>query len=149
MVNTMIEQNVIQSIQQSLVEQKQNLDSLWLTLQNELEAINTRNGNALENSAKEKLALLNKISKLDKKLISSSLEQLKDSIPSIQKDITDINELLSNCKQQNDLNAHAAHQTQIAVKKVTDILLGSIKSLTYDNKGKSQAGTLLSKGIKA
>lgn len=145
----MIEQNVIQSIQQSLVEQKQNLDALWLTLQNELEAINTRNGNALENSAKEKVVILNKISKLDKKLINSSLEQLKDSIPSIKEDITAINEQLSNCKKQNDLNAHAAHQTQIAVKKVTDILLGSIKSLTYDNKGKSQAGTLLSKGIKA
>ena len=58
----MIEQNAIQNIQQSLIEQKQNLDALWVTLQNELEAINTRNGNALENSAKEKVTILNKIS---------------------------------------------------------------------------------------
>ncbi|WP_170940507.1 flagellar export chaperone FlgN [Pseudoalteromonas sp. NBT06-2] len=145
----MIEQNAIQNIQQSLIEQKQNLDALWVTLQNELEAINTRNSNALENSAKEKVTILNKISILDQKLINSPLAQIKNSIPSIKEDISAINELLSNCKQQNDLNAHAAHQTQIAVKKVTDILLGSIKSLTYDNKGKSQAGTLLSKGIKA
>ena len=145
----MIEQNAVQNIQQSLIEQKQNLDALWLILQNELEAINARNGNALESTAKEKVILLNKISTLDKKLINSSLEQIKEVVPSIKEDINAINEQLNNCKQQNDTNAHAAHQTHIAVKKVTDILLGSIKSLTYDNKGKSQAGTLLSKGIKA
>lgn len=145
----MIEQNAVQNIQQSLIEQKQNLDALWLILQNELESINSRNGSALESTAKEKVILLNKISTLDKKLINSSLEQIKEVVPSIKEDINAINEQLNNCKQQNDTNAHAAHQTQIAVKKVTDILLGSIKSLTYDNKGKSQAGTLLSKGIKA
>lgn len=145
----MIEQNAVQNIQQSLIEQKQNLDALWLTLQNELEAINARNGNVLESTAKEKVILLNKISKLDKKLANASLEKIKEVVPSIQEDINTINEQLNNCKQQNDINSHAAHQTHIAVKKVTDILLGSIKSLTYDNKGKSKAGTLLSKGIKA
>jgi len=145
----MIEQNVVQNIQQSLIEQKQNLDALWSTLKIELEAINTRNGSALESSAKEKVVILKKISALDQKLINSPLQQFKDAVPAIKQDITAINEQLTNCKKQNDLNAHAAHQTHIAVKKVTDILLGSIKSLTYDNKGKSQAGTLLSKGIKA
>jgi flagella synthesis protein FlgN len=131
----MIEQNAVQNIQQSLIEQKQNLDALWLILQNELESINSRNGNALESTAKEKVILLNKISTLDKKLINSSLEQIKEVVPSIKEDINAINEQLNNCKQQNDTNAHAAHSNTIAVKKVTDILLGSIKSLTYDNKG--------------
>ena len=145
----MIEQNIIQNTQNTLNEQKQNLDTLWVTLQNELEAINTRNGNALESTARAKITILNKIATLDKVLATAPLKELKETIPSIKECITNINTLLGDCKQQNDVNAHAAHQTQIAVKKVTDILLGSIKSLTYDNKGKSLSGTLLSKGIKA
>jgi len=145
----MTEQSAIQNIQQSLNVQKQNLETLWATLQNELEAINNRNGSALESTAKEKVTILNKIAALDKVLATSQIAEIKETVPSIKQDIANINELLNKCKQQNDVNAHAAHQTHIAVKKVTDILLGSIKSLTYDNKGKSQAGTLLSKGIKA
>ena len=150
MVSEIMEnEQVIASIQQSLVAQKKNLSSLWQTLQNELEAINTRDGDKLESTAKEKLIILEEISKIDKKLSDFSLNKFKKILPNIDDDIKNINEQLTNCKQQNDINTHAAHQTQVAVKKLTEILLGSIKSITYDKKGLSQSGNLLGKSIKA
>ena len=49
--------------------------------------------------------------------------------------ITQVNELLTNCKKKNDVNAHAAHQAQLSVKQLKDILIGAPSSMTYDQGG--------------
>ena len=49
--------------------------------------------------------------------------------------IKQVNTLLASCKKKNDVNAHAAHQAQLSVKQLKDILIGAPSSMTYDQGG--------------
>lgn len=146
MVDRYADKSVVTAI---LVQQKENMRALHNELSAEIAAISTRDADKLTASASAKLTLLEKIQKKDKQLQSCSLAQLVTESADIAALVDEIKTLLGECQQQNEINAHAAHQTSIAVGKVKDILLGANQVLTYGKKGGAQGSSLLGKGIKA
>ncbi|UJX24699.1 MULTISPECIES: flagellar protein FlgN [Pseudoalteromonas] len=121
-------------IASKLTQQVSYLESIAALLDDELTAIASKRGEGLKEIAQQKIALLQKIQTLDKEvqvLVSKNDAQDED----VSSLITQVNELLTNCKKKNDVNAHAAHQAQLSVKQLKDILIGAPSSMTYDQGG--------------
>ena len=121
-------------IASKLTQQVSCLESIAALLDDELTAIASKRGEGLKEIAQQKIALLQKIQTLDKEvqvLVSKNDAQDED----VSSLITQVNELLTNCKKKNDVNAHAAHQAQLSVKQLKDILIGAPSSMTYDQGG--------------
>ena len=119
-----------------LNEQINCLTTLSELLTQELNAIASRRGEGLKEIAQQKMSFLTTLSNLDKelnKLIANNDEQTTE--------ITDLIKLirskLEQCQKQNEVNAHAAHQAQLSVKQLKEILIGAPTSMTYDQAGKS------------
>ncbi|ASM53164.1 MULTISPECIES: flagellar export chaperone FlgN [Pseudoalteromonas] len=117
-----------------LNEQHNCLESLNILLNDELTSIASRRGEGLKEIAQQKMSFLTTLSNLDKelnKLIANNDEQTTE--------ITDLIKLirskLEQCQKQNEVNAHAAHQAQLSVKQLKDILIGAPSSMTYDQAG--------------
>ena len=117
-----------------LNEQHNCLESLNILLNDELTSIASRRGEGLKEIAQQKMSFLTTLSNLDKelnKLIANNDEQTTE--------ITDLIKLirskLEQCQEQNEVNAHAAHQAQLSVKQLKDILIGAPSSMTYDQAG--------------
>ena len=117
-----------------LNEQHNCLESLNILLNDELTSIASRRGEGLKEIAQQKMSFLTTLSSLDKelnKLIANNDEQTTE--------ITDLIKLirskLEQCQKQNEVNAHAAHQAQLSVKQLKDILIGAPSSMTYDQAG--------------
>jgi flagella synthesis protein FlgN len=110
------------------------LDCLHSLLNDELTAIASRRGEGLKEIAQQKMSFLTKLTTLDKelnKLIAQNDEQ-SDDIPDL---IKHIRSKLEKCQKQNNVNAHAAHQAQLSVKQLKEILIGAPSSMTYDHAG--------------
>lgn len=121
-------------IASKLTQQVSCLESIAALLDDELTAIASKRGEGLKEIAQQKISLLQKIQTLDKEvqvLVSKNDTQDED----VSSLITQVNELLTNCKKKNDVNAHAAHQAQLSVKQLKDILIGAPSSMTYDQGG--------------
>ncbi|MEL0640288.1 flagellar protein FlgN [Pseudoalteromonas aliena] len=119
-----------------LNEQINCLESMQSLLNDELNAIASRRGEGLKEIAQQKMSFLTKLSALDKdlkKLIASN--ELQN--PEIAELITKVKTQLVECQKQNNVNAHAARQAQLSVKQLKEILIGTPKSMTYDQAGKS------------
>ena len=140
--------NQVALCQHKLESQLQQLNDLTLILDAELNALSSRKGDGLKEIAREKLMLLNAIQKLDKELSGFASELFShEAIVPITKSI---NEKLLNCKKQNDVNAQAAHQANLAVKELKNILIGAPSSVTYGQDGAViNAEAELVKNIKA
>lgn len=117
-----------------LNEQHNCLESLNILLNDELTSIASRRGEGLKEIAQQKMSFLTTLSNLDKelnKLIANNDKQTTE--------ITDLIKLirskLEQCQKQNEVNAHAAHQAQLSVKQLKDILIGAPSSMTYDQAG--------------
>ncbi|ALS32169.1 flagella synthesis protein FlgN [Pseudoalteromonas translucida KMM 520] len=117
-----------------LNEQHNCLESLNILLNDELTSIASRRGEGLKEITQQKMSFLTTLSSLDKelnKLIANNDEQTTE--------ITDLIKLirskLEQCQKQNEVNAHAAHQAQLSVKQLKDILIGAPSSMTYDQAG--------------
>ena len=132
-----------------LNEQKNNLAQLSNALNSELAAISSRNADNLTESSVSKLEILKKVQSVDKRLAHLGLGELIQLSAEIDELVKEVKAQLAVCQKQNDINAHAAHQTHVAVNKVKEILLGSKQSLTYDKKGATAGNSMLGKGIKA
>ena len=117
-----------------LNEQVDCLDSLHDLLNEELNSIASRRGEGLKEIAQQKMSFLTKLSSLEKEL--NTLIASNDEQSSNVKDlITLIRKKLEQCQKQNDVNAHAAHQAQLSVKQLKEILIGAPSSMTYDQGG--------------
>jgi flagella synthesis protein FlgN len=140
--------NQVALCQHKLESQLQQLNDLTLILDAELNALSSRKGDGLKEIAREKLMLLNAIQKLDKELSGFASELFShEAIIPITKSI---NEKLLNCKKQNDVNAQAAHQANLAVRELKNILIGAPSSVTYGQDGAViNAEAKLVKNIKA
>ncbi len=145
----MVNDNNLAQVLQQLEIQKGFLNELDIVLKNEQQAIELRDADLLKSTATEKFSLLNKIQNTDKHLQNFPIPELKKQFPQLAEIVDHITAQLKASQQQNDINAHASHQSQIAIKKVTEILIGSMKSMTYDSKGAQKSNSLLGKGIKA
>lgn len=134
--------------QHKLDLQCQQLTTLTQLLDVELEALAGRKGDGLKDLAREKLTLLNAIQKLDKELSGFAQDILThEAISPFTKQVT---ELLQECKRKNDVNAQAAHQAQLGVRELKEILIGAPTSVTYgQDGGVVSANSELVKNIKA
>ncbi|MCF6145507.1 flagella synthesis protein FlgN [Pseudoalteromonas mariniglutinosa NCIMB 1770] len=110
------------------------LTSLADILDDELTAIASRRGEGLKDIAKQKLTFLSKVQTLDKEL-KALLANNESESEEVSDLIGDVRKLLESCKKKNDVNAHAAHQAQLTVKQLKDILIGVPTSTTYDQGG--------------
>jgi flagella synthesis protein FlgN len=128
--------------------QLSNLTTLTQLLDGELDILASKKGEGLKDTAREKLTLLNSIQKLDKELATFPKETFEqDDVKALT---SNIKSLLLECKNKNDVNAKAAHQAQLSVRQLKEILIGSPSSITYGQDGSVVAGNSeLVKDIKA
>lgn len=131
-----------------LENQIQHLNALTQLLDAELECLASKKGDGLKDIAREKLTLLNSIQKLDKEIsgFNRDIFQAEQITPLTNA----VNSLLLKCKKQNDVNAQAAHQAQLAVRELKDIIIGAPTSITYgQDGGVVSANSELVKNLKA
>lgn len=117
-----------------LNEQDKCLDSLAVLLNDELTAIASRRGEGLKEITQQKMTFLTKLSSLDQelnKLLAKNDEQ-SEELPEL---IAQVRSKLEKCQKQNEVNAHAAHQAQLSVKQLKNILIGAPSSTTYNQSG--------------
>lgn len=126
-------------------QQHHDLNELLSTLSEELEAISSRDHQALSNAVERKSSLLSQITQRDQQLATC----IDPSLPEHKEWITRLNELLAECKKKNDVNHVAANQSLIASNKLKEIFFGKSQS-SYDRSGKAfSLPKNLAKGIKA
>ncbi|CAH9065961.1 hypothetical protein PSECIP111951_03501 [Pseudoalteromonas holothuriae] len=116
-----------------LDKQLTHLSTLTQLLDSELESLAARKGDGLKDLAREKLTLLNNIQKLDKEISGFDkylFEQEKAKVITAK-----IENLLIECKQKNEVNAQAAHQANLSIKDLKEILIGAPSSVTYSQDG--------------
>ncbi|MBD1582978.1 flagellar export chaperone FlgN [Pseudoalteromonas sp. S16_S37] len=116
-----------------LEKQLTHLTTLTQLLDSELDLLAAKKGDGLKELAREKLTLLHAIQSLDKEI--SSFDKALFSQPEAQNLTSNIEELLIKCKQKNDVNAQAAHQANLSVRELKEILIGAPSSVTYGQDG--------------
>ncbi|MGJ8484020.1 flagellar export chaperone FlgN [Pseudoalteromonas sp. SYSU M81236] len=126
--------NLNHLIASKLTQQVSCLESIAALLDDELNAIASKRGEGLKSIAQQKISLLQQIQTIDKEVqkLSVNNDSKDDDVTAL---IKQVNSLLAECKKKNDVNAHAAHQAQLSVKQLKDILIGSPSSMTYDQGG--------------
>ncbi|WP_372766377.1 flagellar export chaperone FlgN [Pseudoalteromonas sp.] len=136
------------NVEQILSQQQSELDEMAQLLAQELDAIVARDHELLISVVERKVELLRSMQQRDQH-IATFIEQGKVDITTFQEQVNQINQLLAECKNQNDVNQIAANQSQIASQKLKDILFG--KSQTgYDKTGKSiSLPNPIARGLKA
>ncbi|KZN45671.1 flagellar export chaperone FlgN [Pseudoalteromonas luteoviolacea] len=118
---------------QQLNAQIASLEALTQLLDEELTILSSRNGDSLKEIARQKITYLNTIQKTDKSLSSFPAELFKD--PDVVPLTEEINTLLYKCKNQNEVNAKAAHLANMTVRELKEILIGTPTSTTYTEEG--------------
>lgn len=126
------------SILTLLNEQEQHLDVLLLLLQKELDAIRTRDVEALQHNTEEKIQILDLIQATDEQL--TALPELADVKHQdwFKQHLQRLEEKLAQCKFQNQVNSQSVEQSQLVIERFKTELLQSRgrSGLTYTNKGK-------------
>lgn len=127
------------SILTLLNEQEQHLDVLLLLLQKELDAIRTRDVEALKSNTEEKIQLLELVQTADQQL--AELPELAEAKEQswFQEHLQRLEEKLAQCKFQNQVNSQSVEQSQLVIERFKTELLQSRgrAGLTYTNKGKA------------
>lgn len=133
-----------------LDQQKQHLDALFFLLRQELAALANRDIEALENITVEKTQLLTLIQHTDKTLADISDLQTYTQQDWFTEKVSVLEELLAQCKRQNDVNEQTLEQSQLTLERLKTTLLSARgkAGLTYTNKGKPAIENK-GKGIKA
>lgn len=136
------------NLEQILAQQLDELNTMADILKQELEAIVARDHESLISVVESKVASLQSIQQRDQH-IAKLIDQDGIDKTEYQPIINQINQVLADCKKQNDVNQVAANQSQIASQKLKNILFG--KSHTgYDKTGKSfSLPNPIARGLKA
>lgn len=122
-----------------LNEQEQHLDVLLLLLQKELDAIRTRDVEALKNTTEEKIQVLDLIQATDAQMTAlPELANIKQQ-DWFKEQMQRLEEKLAQCKFQNQVNSQSVEQSQLVIERFKTELLQSRgrAGLTYTNKGKA------------
>lgn len=139
----------LQQVSAMLNQQKIRLQHMLETLGHELNAIKTRNGEALVTIASDKEAQLAEIREADNAFNSETSVELINTTPELTQLKQEINELLEQCQKQNEVCYLTATQNQIAIEQVKNLLIGGSKNTTYNEQGQTNTYGSLGKGIKA
>ena len=133
-----------------LSQQQQHLKVLLLLLQSELNAISQRDVDQLEQGCATKLELLSQIQQIDTEIsCSPQLLEVKQQTW-FQQSVRELDDLLNECKQQNEVNRVTLEQSQLVISRFKHELLQNRgkSGLTYTAKGKP-AIDHMGKGFKA
>lgn len=133
-----------------LNQQQEHLTVLLLLLQNELSFISARDTAALDQNTTKKTAVLDTIQQIDQQIANHhELAQAKHR-DDFRHCVAQLDELLSRCKQQNEVNRQALEQSQLVIERYKHELLQQRgkSGLTYNAKGKPALDSV-GKGIKA
>lgn len=133
-----------------LDQQQQHLEALLLLLRQELAALANRDITTAENLMAEKTSLIQKLQQADAALAAEpELAQCKHE-QWFTETVTKLDNLLEQCKRQNDINQLTLEQSQLTLERFKTELLASRgkAGLTYTNKGKPTVDNK-GKGIKA
>lgn len=128
---------------QALIKQVEQLSSLAVLLEKELQLISSRDAESLMNLLDEKAALLTSIQALD-----GSIERTISDQGSISEEdealMTNAKKLLDDCKYRTQVNQKAVEQGQLRLTHLRNLMMEvrAKESLTYDKKGKPKGGTL-------
>ena len=128
---------------QALIKQVEQLSSLAVLLEKELQLISSRDAESLMNLLDEKAALLTSIQALD-----GSIERTISDQGSMSEEdealITNAKKLLDDCKYRTQVNQKAVEQGQLRLTHLRNLMMEvrAKESLTYDKKGKPKGGTL-------
>ncbi|MEC7358561.1 MAG: flagellar export chaperone FlgN [Pseudomonadota bacterium] len=128
---------------QALIKQVEQLSSLAVLLEKELQLISSRDAESLMNLLDQKTALLTSIQALD-----GSIERTISDQGSMSEEdealITNAKKLLDDCKYRTQVNQKAVEQGQLRLTHLRNLMMEvrAKESLTYDKKGKPKGGTL-------
>jgi len=128
---------------QALIKQVEQLSSLAVLLEKELQLISSRDAESLMNWLDEKTALLTSIQALD-----GSIERTISDQGSMSEEdealMTNAKKLLDDCKYRTQVNQKAVEQGQLRLTHLRNLMMEvrAKESLTYDKKGKPKGGTL-------
>ncbi|CAI3940177.1 MAG: flagellar export chaperone FlgN [Alteromonas macleodii] len=128
---------------QALIKQVEQLSSLAVLLEKELQLISSRDAESLMNLLDEKTALLTSIQALD-----GSIERTISDQGSMSEEdealMTNAKKLLDDCKYHTQVNQKAVEQGQLRLTHLRNLMMEvrAKESLTYDKKGKPKGGTL-------
>ena len=133
----------VSQLTQALTKQVEQLSTLAVLLEKELQLISSRDAESLMNLLDEKTALLTSIQALD-----GSIERTINSQDSLLEEdealMTDAKKLLDDCKYRTQVNLKAVEQGQLRLTHLRNLMMEvrAKESLTYDKKGKPKGGTL-------
>lgn len=128
---------------QALIKQVEQLSSLAVLLEKELQLISSRDAESLMNLLDEKTALLTSIQALD-----GSIERTISDQGSLSEEdealMVNAKKLLDDCKYRTQVNQKAVEQGQLRLTHLRNLMMEvrAKESLTYDKKGKPKGGTL-------
>ena len=128
---------------QALIKQVEQLSSLAVLLEKELQLISSRDAESLMNLLDEKTALLTSIQALD-----GSIERTISDQGSMSEEdealMENAKKLLDDCKYRTQVNQKAVEQGQLRLTHLRNLMMEvrAKESLTYDKKGKPKGGTL-------
>lgn len=134
---------------QALIKQVEQLSSLAVLLEKELQLISSRDAESLMNLLDEKTALLTSIQALD-----GSIERTISDQGSMSEEdealMTNAKKLLDDCKYRTQVNQKAVEQGQLRLTHLRNLMMEvrAKESLTYDKKGKPKGG-ILGSGVSA
>jgi flagella synthesis protein FlgN len=131
--------NAYSSILTLLNEQEQHLDVLLLLLQKELDAIRSRDVEALKQNTEEKIKTLDLVQATDEQLTADPLLAEAKTLNWFQEHLQRLEQKLAQCKFQNQVNSQSVEQSQLVIERFKTELLQSRgrAGLTYTNKGKT------------
>lgn len=134
---------------QALIKQVEQLSSLAVLLEKELQLISSRDAESLMNLLDEKTALLTSIQALD-----GSIERTISDQGSMSEEdealMENAKKLLDDCKYRTQVNQKAVEQGQLRLTHLRNLMMEvrAKESLTYDKKGKPKGG-ILGSGVSA
>lgn len=125
-----------------LAKQHQQLTLLSQIISNEKEILQHHNPQALLAISQEKNTLLLAIQQLDKEIGLNQAFAQDKAAGKLTEGLTEITELLEQCKKQNIINGLVIQQSQLAIERMKTSLLENHNknAITYDSKGKKSAG---------
>lgn len=131
------------NLEQALSKQVEQLSTLVLLLEKELQLISSREAESLMRLLDEKSVLLEAIQILDgqvEQLINAVQEMTEKEEALLEK----AKSLLDDCKYRTQINQKAVEQGQLRLTHLRNLMMEvrAKESLTYDKKGKPKGGTL-------
>lgn len=133
-----------------LAKQLDQLSQLEILLQQEREVLQKHSPDALLDITQQKNNLLSEIQTLDSTISTSQVFLQQKNKGELDSQLVKVEELLTRCKDLNQVNGQIITQSELAIDRMKSSLLEKHdkSSMTYDSKGKKHVG-LSSLGIKA